>query len=1139
MANKAKRTLVALLSVLLAVVLMIGLLPQGLNAGAQVQEEPQEQPAANEQTLDIAVLSDIHVLPSELIADTADYQDALNSDRKIFTESTGILDRMLAEVAEQAPDVLMISGDLTKDGELESHQYVAEQLAALKQQLPDIKIYVTNGNHDVNNSLAYNYNTLESETDPGQKVPATRTTPELFLETYADTVYNADNGVVAQFRPSTYTEAEDGDKAGMLSYVAEPAEGYTVIVVDSGRYSADNTDEGTAEHQTSGQISEELKNWVIEQAQAATEKGNTVIGMMHHGLIEHFDMEEEFLADYLVNDYQNISAAFADAGIHYVFTGHMHANDIAAMTTAAGNELYDIETGSAVTYPCPMRFVSFSSTTEGSERTIKADIDTVMDLDNITYTKADKTEGTIENLTEYAKQPQFGLSENVIVNVGASVVDGLLDTVQESGVEALLTQLFALLGMEATSLTEAIDALVASVPAKPADEAVAAETTFWKDENGNLYVNMAGGATISVVGLKESLAFLVDELDRLIEERTAADAAIEQAIRDILAIVVYEGDSSAEDKTLIQLVNDVYQSHLSGDDNGMRPAYIDTVVTGLNDGTLLPVLVQGIVEALWDAVVELSGEISLKEFTGMGEINLIKEDDSISAYDPQPMEGRTAPLIVINEDGTSGVLNLLFALVLGSKMDKFDTYWMIQDTATVKDLLGNSLLGLVLDVPEMLYELLMGTPATEDAPAEDGILTPELQQTITEFLRSVIDSMSEDSNYAEDADTVITVVTGGEETKTITKIAVTEFETEYRVGDEFTGGKLMLVYNDGTTEEIDIVRGMASGFNTSSEGEKTVTVTYKGMTDSVVIDVVDKHVSGIIVKDFKTEYMYGDAVEGTLAVVYDDGSTEDVEITRSMVSGFSTYSEGEKKTATIEYEGFEQEVKYSVQKLRITGMYVQNFDIDYEIGDTFAGAQLVVEYNDGTSETVDITAEMLSGFDTATAGDKQVTVSYQGEAAEAASVTVDINVAAAPEVPAPAVSSIAVIDFDIDYMVGDAPAVGKVLVIYSDGTTETVDITAEMLSGFDTSAAGTKTVTVTYEGKTATVEIEVAAAAEVPDNGHNNTAGGNTDDTADTNTDDSEGCGSSIAVGTSTAVAGAILLAVCAVILLRRRASNK
>lgn len=1129
MASKAKRTLVALLSVLLAVVLMIGLLPQGLKAGAQAQDEAtQEQPAANEQTLDIAVLSDIHILPSDLIADTEDYQDALNSDRKIFTESTGILDRMLAEVVEQAPDVLMISGDLTKDGELESHQYVASKLAELKKDLPDIKIYVTNGNHDVNNDLAYNYNT-----ENGDKEPATRTTPELFLETYADTVYNAENGVVAQFKPSTYTEEENGDKAGMLSYVAEPAEGYTIIVVDSGRYSADNTDEGTAEHQTSGQISDELKNWVIEQAQAAEEKGNTVIGMMHHGLIEHFGMEEEFLADYLVNDYQDISAAFADAGIHYVFTGHMHANDIAAMTTAAGNELYDIETGSAVTYPCPMRFVTFTSKTEGEKRTISADIDTVINLDNITYLTADKQETTIEDLTEYAKQPQFGLSENVIVNVGAGVVDGLLDTVQESGVEALLTQLFALLGMEASSLNEAVDALVASVPAKPADETVAAETTFWKDGNGDLYVNMAGGATISVVGLKESLAFLVDELDRLIAERTAADAAIEQAIRAILATVVYEGETSEEDKTLIQLVNDVYQSHLSGDDNGMRPAYIDTVVTGLNDGTLLPVLVQGIVEALWDAVVELSGEISLKEFTGMGEIKLIKEDDSISAYDPQPMDGRTQPLIVINEDNTSGVLNLLFALVLGSKMDKYDTYWEINEAATVKDLLGNSLLGLVLDIPEMLYELLMGTPATDEAPAEDGVLTPELQKTLSGLLSSVIGSMSEDSNYAEDADTVITVVTGTAETKTVTAVAVTEFETEYRVGDEFTGGKLMLVYNDGTTEEVEITRGMASGFNTSSEGEKTVTITYKGMTDTVAIDVVDKHVSGIVVKEFKTEYMYGDAVEGTLTVVYDDGSTEDVEITRSMASGFSTYSEGENKTATIEYAGFEQEVTYSVQKFRISEMYVQGFDIDYEIGETFAGAKLLVKYNDGSSETVDITAEMLSGFDTATAGEKQVTVSYQGEAAETVSVTVDINVAAAPEVPAPTVSSIAVIDFDLDYTVNDVLSGGKVLVIYSDGTTQTVDIAADMLSGFDTTAEGKKTVTVTYEGKTATVEIEVVAAAETSANGDNNAAGGNSDSQGD------KGCGSAIALGTSSAIAGMLLLAACSVIAVRKRCAGK
>lgn len=178
LAGKAKRGVAAFIAFILAGSLTAGLMPAPMAASAD------EQPAAaaeTDDTLDIAVLSDIHVLPSDLIKDTPDYRNALNSDRKIFTESQGILDRMLEEVKEESPDVLMISGDLTKDGELESHRYVAAQLEELKQELPELKIYVTNGNHDVNNSLAYNYNT-----EDGVSVPATRTTPELFIETYAD-----------------------------------------------------------------------------------------------------------------------------------------------------------------------------------------------------------------------------------------------------------------------------------------------------------------------------------------------------------------------------------------------------------------------------------------------------------------------------------------------------------------------------------------------------------------------------------------------------------------------------------------------------------------------------------------------------------------------------------------------------------------------------------------------------------------------------------------------------------------------------------------------------------------------------------------------------------------------------------------
>ena len=47
-----------------------------------------------------------------------------------------------------------------------------------------------------------------------------------------------------------------------------------------------------------------------------------------------------------------------------VFTGHFHANDITAGTPSDGaRSLYDVETGSTVTYPCPYRIVDLASDT--------------------------------------------------------------------------------------------------------------------------------------------------------------------------------------------------------------------------------------------------------------------------------------------------------------------------------------------------------------------------------------------------------------------------------------------------------------------------------------------------------------------------------------------------------------------------------------------------------------------------------------------------------------------------------------------------------------------------------------------------------------------------------------------------------
>ena len=386
-----------LLSLLLAVVLVFTLTVPALAA-----EKPQDM------NLRIAVMSDLHYLSPDMIADTEDFEHAFNSDRKLLKESSSVLHEMLERVRADKPDILLVSGDLTKDGEQECHAALAKQLQQLQQDIPGLKIYVINGNHDIRNYNAKNFNTAD-----GKAVPATRTEPEDFKRIY-DFVYS-DPTVLATFTPA------EGNKAGGLSYVARPVEGLTVIAMDTCRYSSDNTSNGDDEHETSGAISADLEKWVIEQTAAAKARGDLVIGLEHHGLVPHFDVQPTILPMYLVNGYERIAQEYADAGMSVVFTGHMHAVDIAAMTTKAGNTFYDIETGSALTYPCPVRFVDLRRSTVGGETNTYMSVSTKTHIGPIHYTDpATGVAYVIDDLTEYARE--FGFTTAMLKTVAGDFV---------------------------------------------------------------------------------------------------------------------------------------------------------------------------------------------------------------------------------------------------------------------------------------------------------------------------------------------------------------------------------------------------------------------------------------------------------------------------------------------------------------------------------------------------------------------------------------------------------------------------------------------------------------------------------------------------------------------------------------------
>jgi 3',5'-cyclic AMP phosphodiesterase CpdA len=283
-------------------------------------------------TVKIAVLSDLHYMdPSLLKADGSAFQMYLMQDPKLLAESGAILQQIIRNLSAEKPDLVLISGDLTKDGELISHKSLLRQLQILRSN--HIKVLVIPGNHDINNPDAKSF-------DGDNAVPVATITPENFKSLYAEFGYK--NAI-----------ARD---ANSLSYVSEPLKDLRILAIDANEY-YNNTPLYCV---VAGTIKDATMEWAKKQLADAKAKGKTVIGMMHHGIIEHFPGESAIFPDYLVDNWGDKADELMQAGLKIIFTGHFHSNDAIQRTT--GNlSLVDIETGSPVIYHSPYRIAKLEN----------------------------------------------------------------------------------------------------------------------------------------------------------------------------------------------------------------------------------------------------------------------------------------------------------------------------------------------------------------------------------------------------------------------------------------------------------------------------------------------------------------------------------------------------------------------------------------------------------------------------------------------------------------------------------------------------------------------------------------------------------------------------------------------------------
>lgn len=325
-------------------------------------------------------------------------------------------------------------------------------------------------------------------------------------------------------------------------------------------------------------------------------------------------------------------------------------------------------------------------------------------------------------------------------------------------------------------------------------------------------------------------------------------------------------------------------------------------------------------------------------------------------------------------------------------------------------------------------------------------------------------------------------------------LEVTSTKTKYVIGQDFDPESLDITayYNDDSSKKLNYNDVTITGFDSSSLGEKTITVTYKEDNKTVSttfkIEIIEKEVKDIVLTPpTKVKYVEGQSLDltgGKVIVSYNDDTSEEIDLTSDMVSGYDKDHLG-KQTIIVTYQGktatFEVEViKKEATKIELVTLpnkieYIrgQKLDSDGAIKTEYIEGQpldisnlkVIALYNDGTSEVIDASMDMISGYDVNIIGKQTITVTYKGK-----TTTFEVNV------KAKSVTKIEVTPPNkLEYIEGQSLDLsgGKVKVFYDNGTSEEISLTDDMISGYDTNLVGKQTITVTYKGETTTFDVNV------------------------------------------------------------------
>lgn len=220
--------------------------------------------------------------------------------------------RVLENLASYELDFMILPGDLTKDGEPENHQWLLDSLKTLP-----FPVYVIPGNHDIRTPEA-----TESSIGLAE-----------FARHYSDYGYS---------------------NSEQLYYTCNPVPGVCLIALNSTMFDRQGNQLGC--------LDDEQFEW-LETVLADRDDEFTIV-TIHHNVLEHLPNQSKHPMGrrYMLDNADRLRQMLKAAGVNLILTGHLHVQDI-----ARDDELYEITTGSLVSYPHPYRIVEGSMNESGEQ----------------------------------------------------------------------------------------------------------------------------------------------------------------------------------------------------------------------------------------------------------------------------------------------------------------------------------------------------------------------------------------------------------------------------------------------------------------------------------------------------------------------------------------------------------------------------------------------------------------------------------------------------------------------------------------------------------------------------------------------------------------------------------------------------